>query len=203
MYTPNRFIIGTSLGALTMYIYLSDMDASVLTLVLIMVNVLEMCLLTSQVIKNNKRHSTLYVTVLAMYSFIGTNALAYWYHIDRYHALTIITTVTISDIMQYYLGKHFGKIRIGFPSPNKTLEGYFSGSILAIVVSSLLLRISPYTSTCLIIYGIIGDLFVSIFKRWLGVKDVSSLLGAHGGYLDRVDGIYMAYIIECIIINIF
>ena len=179
------------------------MDASVLTLVLISVNVTEICLLTSQVMKNNRHNSALYVTILAIYSFVGTNALAYWYHINRYHALTIITTVTISDILQYLLGKHFGKIRIGFPSPNKTLEGYFSGSIFAIALSSLLLQTSPYTSTYLVIYGILGDLFVSLFKRWLDIKDISSLLGAHGGYLDRVDGIYMAYIMESIIVNIF
>jgi len=205
MDTSKRFLIGIFLSILTMSIYWSNMDACVLTLVLISVNTLDICLLTSQIIQIDvyKPNSAVYVIILAIYSFVGTNMLTYWYHADRYHALTIITTVTISDIMQYYLGKHFGNIRIGFPSPNKTLEGYFSGSIFAIIISSLILQISPYTSTRLIIWGILGDLFVSIFKRLLGVKDISSLLGSHGGYLDRVDGIYMAYIIECIINNIY
>lgn len=100
--------------------------------------------------------------------------------------------IALSDIIQYLVGKFRGQHAIGVgPSPRKSYEGYV-GSVLAIPVG-MAFGLEYRMCAELILAGIIGDLTVSVCKRWMGIKDISDLLGHHGGWLDRADGVYMGY----------
>ena len=86
-------------------------------------------------------------------------------------------------------------------SPNKTVEGLIGGTIATFCVVIVLGMQSDTWETLmhwLLLAAVIsimaplGDLFESLLKRSLGVKDFGTLLKGHGGVLDRFDGVLFA-----------
>ncbi len=107
----------------------------------------------------------------------------------------------VNDTAGLVFGRFLGRRRLAPTlSPNKTVEGYVAGLVCSAVLSSACLRFLPPFSArpvwWLAVVGIglgtlaqAGDLFESMFKRAAGVKDTSSALADHGGFLDRVDSL--------------
>jgi phosphatidate cytidylyltransferase len=87
-------------------------------------------------------------------------------------------------------------------SPGKTWEGFAVGSLVGVFVSFIALYNDRHHFLRIweaVVLGIVvvlvaagGDLFESMLKRDLEVKDTGSLLGGHGGMLDRVDALLFA-----------
>lgn len=93
-------------------------------------------------------------------------------------------------------------------SPNKTWSGLAGGVLLAVAVSfiymyatknifSLPMPLSEQLKFAQLgafvaVVAQIGDLIESAIKRYLGVKDSSSLIPGHGGVFDRIDGLIFA-----------
>jgi phosphatidate cytidylyltransferase len=48
---------------------------------------------------------------------------------------------------------------------------------------------------CVAVAAPLGDLFESLVKRDLGVKDTGRLFGEHGGVLDRLDAAFFAVVV--------
>lgn len=92
---------------------------------------------------------------------------------------------SVSDIIQYFVGKYIGKMRI-FTFTTKTLEGYLSGLILTHL---LFYPVSDSKYIQLNLIGMLGGIISSLIKRKLKIKHWSSLLGEHGGINDRLDSI--------------
>ncbi|MFC2020039.1 phosphatidate cytidylyltransferase [Chloroflexota bacterium] len=104
-----------------------------------------------------------------------------------------------SDTTAFFTGRALGKHRLAPNiSPKKTWEGAIGGVLGAIVASLILTAVfRPLLSygqgvvlgLIVSIFGQLGDLVESLFKRNMGVKDTSQLLPGHGGLLDRIDSV--------------
>lgn len=107
--------------------------------------------------------------------------------------------VWATDIFAYFAGRAIGGPKIWTAiSPNKTWAGLFGGMAAAALFSVLFARFAgwPQALPAMALIGALlaivaqsGDFFESWLKRRAGVKDSGTLLGGHGGVMDRVDGL--------------
>lgn len=81
-------------------------------------------------------------------------------------------------------------------SPNKTVEGFLGGIVIALIFTAVfqLFAHLPISYPVLLVitlvlsvFGQIGDLVESALKRHYDVKDSGKILPGHGGILDRFD----------------
>lgn len=114
--------------------------------------------------------------------------------------LLVFIFIWASDTFAYLVGRKFGKRKLfEAVSPKKTWEGFIGGGILTIllgVIIALATDASLITTSILallaFVFGSIGDLIQSTFKRTIDIKDSSNLIPGHGGILDRMDSFIFA-----------
>jgi phosphatidate cytidylyltransferase len=105
------------------------------------------------------------------------------------------------DTAAYFAGRAFGRHLLApHLSPNKTWEGSLAGLAASIVVGAVFQRWLHAPLAFLIgmavagnVAGQVGDLLESAYKRSAGVKDSGALLPGHGGVLDRIDALILAF----------
>ncbi len=122
--------------------------------------------------------------------------------LGREATLLLILTVALSDTLQYYCGRAFGR-RLLAPviSPKKTIEGAMGGYVGSALGLGVLghwwlpqmgLPARLVLAFAIASVGIVGDLFESALKRSVGIKDASGAIPGHGGVLDRIDALIFA-----------
>jgi phosphatidate cytidylyltransferase len=121
----------------------------------------------------------------------------------RLVAFTVLLTVFAADTFAYFAGRLFGRRRMAPTlSPGKTWEGFVVGALVGVFVAFVALykdRGHYLTIWQAVVLGAVvvlaaaaGDLFESMLKRDMEVKDTGRLLGGHGGVLDRIDALLFA-----------
>ena len=112
----------------------------------------------------------------------------------------IVFSVALCDSFAYFVGCAIGKHHFSTISPNKTIEGAAGGFIAAVITAAVgwwFLADPRWPRGLGILLGIligvfaqIGDLFVSLMKRYFRVKDSSRIIPGHGGILDRFGSLF-------------
>jgi phosphatidate cytidylyltransferase len=125
-------------------------------------------------------------------------------HVEpRLVVFSVLLTVWAADTFAYFGGRLIGRRKLAPTlSPGKTWEGFVIGSLIGMFVAFVALyseRDHYLVMWQAVILGLVvvlaaasGDLFESMLKRDMEVKDTGRLLGAHGGVLDRIDSLLFA-----------
>jgi len=115
--------------------------------------------------------------------------------------ISIFLLIWTNDTFAFIVGKSIGKRKLfESVSPKKTIEGFLGGVFFAVITSYLISKyyieikesnIYIWIITALIVgvFGTIGDLIESKFKRIAEAKDSGKIMPGHGGVLDRLDSI--------------
>lgn len=143
--------------------------------------------------------SSIYIVLpfvfLVQLGFVNSNSYNYVL------PLVFFCMIWMNDTGAYVVGVSIGKRRL-FPriSPKKSWEGFIGGVVFTLLLGYGLSFFIPtlelidllVMASVISLFGTLGDLSESMFKRSLGIKDSSNLLPGHGGILDRFDALTFA-----------
>jgi phosphatidate cytidylyltransferase len=120
--------------------------------------------------------------------------------------LDVLIGTFLNDTCAYFAGRAWGTRPIAPRiSPNKTLEGLLGGIVGGTFFFWLFAIAYQHDwfkgpdalliGFCVALVAPLGDLFESALKRDLDVKDAGRFFGAHGGVLDRLDGVLFTVVV--------
>ncbi len=116
--------------------------------------------------------------------------------------LAVMAVVWVADIAAYFCGRALGRHKLAPNiSPGKSWEGAVGGALAVVAYGFGAATLAGHDWTfgsallfalllvVLAVLSVFGDLFESLAKRQIGVKDSGNLLPGHGGLLDRIDSL--------------
>ena len=115
--------------------------------------------------------------------------------------IALLVFIWVNDTGAYVIGVRFGKHRLWERiSPKKSWEGLWGGLAFTVIAALIFAYFHPQIaiyhwialSIGTVIFGTYGDLFESLLKRTIEIKDSGKSLPGHGGFLDRFDSLLLA-----------
>ena len=184
-------------GNLVLYGYLPGVVAT--STVLYVLFVVGCALIFHKTLSYEKITAVIAMPIILCYAFsciymvLNTYGLAFLF--------LVLNFSCICDSGAYFVGVTLGRHKLcPSISPKKTVEGAVGGvalSLVATVIIALCFNLKAYLAELLIftpvlcVVGMAGDLFASVIKRNVGIKDYGNLIPGHGGILDRFDSILL------------
>ena len=126
--------------------------------------------------------------------------------------MALLLFIWANDTGAYLIGVRLGKHRLWERiSPKKSWEGFFGGLAFTVIVAVVFAHFYPQIalyhwialSLGVAVFSTYGDLFESLIKRSVEVKDSGHSLPGHGGFLDRFDSLLLAVYAMLFYIQIF
>ncbi len=121
--------------------------------------------------------------------------------LDPWLLFLLYAIVWLGDTAAYYLGSAWGRHKMApVVSPNKSWEGAIAGFVTGIVATVVWSwwRLGEVRLPLLVVAAVtalaaqVGDLFESLLKRGVHVKDSGHWVPGHGGFFDRMDAMLFA-----------
>jgi phosphatidate cytidylyltransferase len=118
--------------------------------------------------------------------------------------IDVLVGTFLTDTAAYAGGRLFGRRPLAPTlSPNKTVEGLAFGLVggtMGFWFAGLYQDWLPGAEAllmgiCIAVFAVIGDLFESMIKRDLKIKDSGHVFGPHGGLLDRLDALLFTIVV--------
>ena len=142
-----------------------------------------------------------YYSLLTILSFLLFIFLLITTGKNNYVLIEIILIIWLFDTFSYLGGRIIGGKKL-MPniSPGKTISGLISGIIFTLFVVGISKNfIYGYSdiyflfTLTIIFLAFLGDMIVSILKRYSNLKDTGNIMPGHGGLLDRFDSFIFVF----------
>lgn len=156
-------------------------------------------------IKMNKKYFyKIFGLFFLILSFYSIYKLRNEFDIGYIYLLLVTFICVLTDVGGYIFGKLFQGPKLTKISPNKTYAGMLGSFLMPSISIYIFLYFSnqeffKFTKEIFFFILIIsfisqlGDLLVSYFKRKSNIKDTGNIIPGHGGVLDRIDGMILAF----------